>query len=138
MLAAALSDDWDGALATLKQINDECGGDGIAVVMIGLCDTVISKLGIPCGPVQIEFQAADGDGRVTGADEVQRPEVVWAGRMLGARAADDLDTWNALLVSVPEEEFACHVGALLEMSTLMIASALDGGGSTGEAGPDDQ
>ncbi|WP_242890152.1 hypothetical protein [Actinomadura litoris] len=129
-LTAALGNDWQRASAMLQRISTECGGEGMQRALLSLCDTVIHHAGITPGqPVRIMFQQADGDGRITGADEVQRRESVWAGRLLAARAADDEDTWSALIEALPRDGYAIgqHVIALLEMCTLMIARYLKRG-----------
>ncbi|MCP2339221.1 hypothetical protein [Actinomadura rupiterrae] len=123
-LTAALASDWHRAMRLLQQVGDECGPDGVDRALLALCDTAIHVSGIvPGTPVAISWQAVDGDGAITGPDEVTRPEVVWAGRMLAARAADDEEQWDALLAAAPEDEiaFGRHAGALLEMSALIIA-----------------
>ncbi|MBA9003697.1 hypothetical protein [Thermomonospora cellulosilytica] len=131
-LTAAREDEWKRAGRMLQRINDECGPDGMQRAMLAFCDTALTRSEItPGGPVRIAFKALDGDGRITGADEVPRPEIVWAGRMLGARAADDRATWDALIDALPDDprEVGRHVGAVLEVVVMTIRLAEQGGAS---------
>lgn len=122
-LTAALGGDWGRAGKLLQRVGDECGPDGVERAMLGWCDTLVAKMGVAPGtPVRIAFQEA-GDGKpVTDADEVSREEIVWAGRMVAARAAADHAAWGALIDALPDDPRGVgrHVGAVLEVAALMI------------------
>ena len=119
-LTAARANDWPRAVKMLQRINDECGPDGAGRALLSLCDTAIAEMGIPPGaPVHIQYKNIDTQ-QVQGADEVEKREVVWAGRMLAARAAQDQDTWDALIETLPDDPrvMGQHALALLQMVAL--------------------
>lgn len=121
-LRCAVAGDRERAFRVVERIGDECGGEGLALAMVGWSDTLIARVPNLTGkPVRLAFMQADS-GRVDeNADDVPA-EVRWSGRLLAARAADDRQTWNALIDALPEdgEQVGHHVGCFLGMVALNI------------------
>ncbi|WP_433225448.1 hypothetical protein [Actinomadura formosensis] len=130
-MVAYMGDAEDTAVKAVQRIGDECGPEGVELAMRGWIDTMADRLGIKPGgrAVAIKFQGLADDGEPDAsavfADAVERPEVVWAGRLMAARVAMDQDTYLALLDALPDDpaEVGAHVGAVLEMCSLTMASA---------------
>lgn len=119
-LVAEQSGATDTALKALRRIDDECGDGGMDLAMCAWIDTFAGRTDTPLGaPVRLEFLRV-GSHRRTGADEITRPEVVWAGRLAAARIARDADNYSALIDALPEDPDAIgrHVFAVLQMCTL--------------------
>jgi hypothetical protein len=120
-LNAAIAEDWDAARKTLRNLSDEHGGEGVGIALLGWCDVLISKtLGLRGSAVELLFMEKS-TGAIGHARRVPR-EVSWAGQMLAARAANDRDTWDALLQSLPDSTIAAsvYVSALLEVVALNL------------------
>ncbi|WP_433233896.1 hypothetical protein [Actinomadura nitritigenes] len=113
------------AVKALERIDAECGEGAIDLAMCSWIDTLAALIGMPRGrPIQLAFVDSDRpDAVMTGAEVVDRPEVVWAGRLSAARIAGDTDTYGALIETLPEDpaEVGKHVGAVLEGCALTLA-----------------
>lgn len=121
-LRAAYADNLPLANTIIERIDAECGVEGVTLAILGWSDTLIKRTPHLTGkPVRLAFMNADS-GRVDeNADDVPQ-EVRWAGRLIAARAADDEQTWNALIDALPRDEAAVgrHVGHLLQMVALNL------------------
>ncbi|TMR11047.1 hypothetical protein ETD86_37005 [Nonomuraea turkmeniaca] len=127
-LWAAVRDDNDRAVAALKAINEETGGEGLMDAILGWCDTAIAHIGIEVGkPVKIAWMEAETQRINSGPDEV-RPTARWAGRLLAARAADDHDTFMALIDTIPggPKDVGDHVWELVQMVALNLRAQQSG------------
>jgi len=123
-LYAEMANKTDEAVKALKAISDETGGEGLMDAILGWCDTLIGNTpGIEVGkPVKVAWMEAETRRINSGPDEVH-PTAVWAGQLIAARAADDADTFHALLESVPHQPptaMGDHVYALLQMVSLNL------------------
>ncbi|WP_433233902.1 hypothetical protein [Actinomadura nitritigenes] len=136
-LIAKMRGAHDQAIQATQQLNDEVGSEWLEVAMSAWIDTfAVRVLGVvPGGHKQVHLHflglhhdACEGEcGQphgVTGAEEVRRPEVVWAGQLMAARIADDAATWGALLHALPEDELEAgrHVAAVLEVCALSLVT----------------
>lgn len=129
-LIAYVGDSHETAIKAVRRIHDECGPDALDLAMCAWADWMRQALGISADhgrPVTLEFAGADASGApatpITGADAVTRPEVVWAGRLIAARIAKDVETYWALIAALPEDDPAAvgrHVAAVLEVSALTM------------------
>ena len=138
---AAVREDWPAANAAMAEAGRE-DANVIALVMVAFCDTAIGlqrdMKGMPPleeglavaeeGPVRPGWVNAE-TGRVTlNADEMPAPER-WAGRLVAARAAMDLDGFQALLRAMPASGFerGKYANALLRgVASLAVLAARNG------------
>lgn len=120
------------AAKLVERIAAEHGPEAIVGAITGWLDTLLSHAygvdafvpaaGVMFSGVDATDLSARGDYRP--ADGSQRPEVVWSGRMMAARAAGDRETWCALIMAVTEgpdatnEGWARHVLCLLDCAAL--------------------
>lgn len=122
-LHAAIREDWPAASRAMQAISTETGGAGTTAALVAWCDTLITvqrrAAGLPGEPAPGEVTRPGwldaGTGQVTlNAGDVP-PAVQWAGQLVAARAALDLDGFNALLTAMPEDRKARgdYAGALL-------------------------
>ncbi len=112
------------AAAAVQAISDETGGTGLMDAILAWCDTALASMpGVEIGkPIKIAWMEAESRRIQTRPGEV-RPTAVWAGRLLAARAADDPETFHALLESVPREPKTVlgeHVFELLQSVALIL------------------
>lgn len=98
-LDAALASQWSRAERALQRLNAECDADGLATALIAWCDTLISHVtGGETGGQKVRMAAWNVD---TGAvDGEVRPTVRWAMELIQARAALDLDAFEAKLAEL--------------------------------------
>lgn len=115
------------AADTVQAICDETGSTGLAYAMCGWIDTVAARMrrlgyitGAPGSPVQPAW-VDDASGRRASPDDVPVPHL-WAARLAAARESRDLETWAALLSSLPEDstEASKYIWALLSGAALTI------------------
>ena len=122
----AMAEDWERASRAVQVLGDAFGGDGCVTAMLGWADTLISRTPGLAGdgrPVRLAFQTLETGHIDYNADDVP-DDVRWAGRLLAARAADDRDTFEALINSVPDDAtWSKYVGAVLKMSALNLRAA---------------
>ncbi|MCP2339227.1 hypothetical protein [Actinomadura rupiterrae] len=120
-LIAAIEYDTGRARAATERLVTEHGAAGVVTAMLSWADTLLEAMGLPPGQqVALVFRDADS-GHIGFAGEPRwRPEVVWAGRMLAARAARDLEQWNALAAAIPDGETGRYVSAVLEAVVLTL------------------
>lgn len=95
-LDAALAEKWPRAERALQRLNAECDSHGLATALIAWCDTLIDHT----TGGQLEFQktriaAWNTDTGAVGGEV--RPTVRWAMDLIQARAAGDLDAFQAKL-----------------------------------------
>lgn len=125
-LYAAMADDTDKAVDAVKAISEETGGEGLMDAILGWCDTLIVRTpDLEIGkPVKIAWMEAETRRINDGPHEV-RPTARWAGRLLAARAADDHDTFMALMDSIPHgpKDVGDHVWELVQMVALNLRQA---------------
>lgn len=98
----ASRDELERAVRTVERMAREHGVGAVPEAMQAWMDTVLRARGLPVTgePVTLTF-VEPGTGQISGADDVT-PEWAWAGRLIAARAADDPDTYRALIDSVPD------------------------------------
>lgn len=133
-LWAAVRDDTDQAVAAVKSISSETGGEGLMDAILGWCDTAIAQAGVEVGaPIRIAWMEAE-TLRVNAGPEEVRPTARWAGRLLAARAADDQDMFMALMDSIPHDPKAVgdHVWELVQMVALNLRGVAE---QVGEVSP---
>lgn len=137
-LHAAIREDWPAASQAMQAISTETGGAGTTAALVAWCDTLIivqrRAAGLPDEPAPGEVTRPGwldaGTGQVTlNAGDVP-PAVQWAGQLVAARAALDLDGFNALLTAMPADRKARgdYAGALLH-ACAATARATAGGAS---------
>lgn len=137
-LRFAVAERYTEAGQALGRINERFGGDGAVQAALLWVDTLIAGLGATKNdPVAVAFRNVE-TGSVHFADGTP-PTVVWAGRLIGARLADDEDTFLALINAVGQRaEFGEYIGELLHMVALTSRYGADALTYRGKAsGPTD-
>lgn len=125
MLHASRDGRQDDVQTHFAALCEEFGGPGLQIAMVAFTDTLLAAYIQIAGPppadgrINLMFLNTD-TGEVQGADEVPRPEIVFAGRFMAARAAKDGDTMNALFMAIPEDEIHTYVGAILEATVTIM------------------
>jgi hypothetical protein len=127
ILAHARAGAWSEAGAGITALAERFDGAGIQIMITGLADTMIYHQGghrsddVPVQPVWFDL-----DGAMDDADGVPRPEIVWAGRFIAARAALDEDACAALVNSCAHdpEAYSQNVFAVVEVAATTL-NALD-------------
>lgn len=133
---AVLAKDWRKAERALARLNEECAGEGLFTALKAWCDTFIDH-------------ASDGDRvgkfRMTGwnvdtgaiNEENVRPSVLWAQRLIAARAAMDLDAFNSAVQELNDIRDGFkrgeYVSDLLQSIALSVNSLPRGYGQMGRA-----
>jgi hypothetical protein len=110
---------WHDAGAGVTALAERFEGAGIQILIMSLADTMVAAQGghtqggIATRPVWV-----DPDGAIEDADDVSRPEIVWAGRFIAARAAQDEDACAALVNSCggDPEAYSANIYAVLEVT----------------------
>lgn len=98
-LDAALSSQWPRAERALQRLNAECDSDGLATALIGWCDTLIVHVTDGDTEAQrVRMAAWNVDTGALGGNI--RPTVQWAMELIQARAAKDLDAFQAKLAEL--------------------------------------
>lgn len=137
-LHAAIREDWPAASKAMQAIDGETGGEGSVLALVAWCDTMIvaqrRAMGLPDEPQAREVARPvwldGGTGRASlNADGVP-PAARWAGQLIAARAALDLEAFNALLTALPADGKArgAYAGAVLQACAL-TARVTAGGAS---------
>ncbi|SDH69491.1 hypothetical protein SAMN05421505_120109 [Sinosporangium album] len=127
-LTAAIAGDADKAETALQAIADETGPDGTYSAILAWCDTLIDRLGLDTtGKLVIPGWLNAATGRMTGPADTP-VTVVWAGRLITARANSDLDQYTALLDALPDDDLVVgeHVWELLSTVALMLCDVAGG------------
>jgi hypothetical protein len=137
-LHAAIREDWPAASKAMTAISAETGGEGACLALVAWCDTLIIAqrrvMGLPDEPQDGEVARPawlDGDtGHASLNADDAPPAARWAGQLVAARAALDLEAFNALLAALPADGKARgdYAGALLQ-ACAMTARATTGGAS---------
>ncbi|HEX3778486.1 MAG TPA: hypothetical protein VHX38_02385 [Pseudonocardiaceae bacterium] len=120
-LTKARDMDYEPAGQAIQRLGEVYGFEVIPQVMLAWIDSTISQCGIdPEGkPVGIAWQR-EGSEEVTDADSTP-PAVVWAGRLVGARLADDEEMYRAVIASIEDDEqWSRNVAALLTTCGAML------------------
>jgi hypothetical protein len=123
-LNAMLRGDYPATDRALDRLHSQHGMPGITTALVIWCDAALRQIPAGDGPVTLAW-VEHGTGRVhRDAGEV-RPAERWAGRLLAARAAGDLDGFRALVEAVPAERVTVgeHVGAMVQMAARIIQGA---------------
>ncbi|TDB86456.1 hypothetical protein E1264_17815 [Actinomadura sp. KC216] len=128
-LTAYMAGAHQTAVETIKQIETETAAVDLA--LLAWCDWMAQALGVSGyrGPVKLLFGGMGESGsieRITGAEAVDRPEIVWAGQLIVARIAQDKDIYGALMLALPHDPAAVgrHVLAVLEIAALSMRGTL--------------
>lgn len=119
ILSHARAGRWLDAAADVNALAERFDGPGIQILIMGLADTMVSAQGGPTtGGHATRPVWVDPDGAIEDANDVGRPEVVWAGRFIAARAALDEDTCAALVNSCVNDPaaYSRNVCAVLEVT----------------------
>lgn len=133
---AALAKDWPKVERTLNRLTRECDSEGIASALIAWCDTFIHHAtgGARDGRKVRIIPWSTDTGKLNEPDAPESTK--WATRLITARAAMDLDAFQAALTELnalpdgpPDFERGRHVAALLE-SLAMTVNALPQGYSS--------
>jgi hypothetical protein len=133
---AALAKDWRKIEHIFGRLTTECGSEGIATALIAWCDTFIDHVtgGEDVGRFRIVGWNVD-NGAIN--EENRRPGVVWAHRLLAARASMDRDAFRAALDELNANADGLvrgrWVGELLESLALTVNSLPRGYGQMGRA-----
>jgi hypothetical protein len=123
---AGLAGKWNIAQRAVQRIADECGGEGIGDALLAWCDTLTAHArgGTNVLPTPIRVQFWNGDtGQLDGPDSERVPAATrWAGRLIAARAAMDLDTFRATLNTLPEDQAdsSRYVWAVLQVTVWQV------------------
>lgn len=124
-LVAAMRGDSTAVRAAVTAVNG-LGGQAMEYAVRAWCDTLVSRYqrltGTSSGdPIHLQFMNPDTGARTGNADDVP-PEMAWAGRMILARQAQDIDQWMALISALPEDaaEVGAHVMAVLGSVALTL------------------
>jgi hypothetical protein len=133
---AALAKDWRKAERALARLNEECAGEGLFTALKAWCDTFINHAsdGAEVGKFRMVGWNVD-----TGAvnESGVRETVTWSHRLIAARAAMDLDAFNATLQElndIPDGfERGRYVAELLQCIALSVNSLPRGYGQMGRA-----
>ncbi|WP_158566509.1 hypothetical protein [Micromonospora craterilacus] len=136
-LHAAIDQNWQRASAAVERISAECTGEGLWDALVGWCDTFMAHAvgGDPkFGKVRLA-----GWNVATGAvgEEPPTPYGRWAQDLIGARAAGDLDAFQAEVQRLNDvddgRERGRYVSALLTSIALTMRSLPRGYASMGRA-----
>jgi hypothetical protein len=123
-LTCARDEDYQPASRAVERICQVYGPEVLSSVMLAWIDTMISQCGMDAHgwPVGIAWQHQDG-GAITDADSTP-PAVVWGGRLIGARLADDEGMFRAIYESLETDgQFSSGVSALLTTCGAMLRRA---------------
>lgn len=121
ILAQARRNNWHEAAKLVNELADTYDGPGIQVLICGLADTIIIHQGghTTADDIVVAPMWVGPDGATSDADGVSRPEILWAGRFLAARAALDEDTCAAL-VNSSDADYSRNVFGLLEVAATTL------------------
>lgn len=104
-LRAAVAGDGARALAAVRAVSDETGGEGVSWMLTGWCDTLIHVQNQAEGWGPESWAAPRWLNTDTGhvdEDAAAVPASVrWAGQLVAARGRGDQDMYQALLESMP-------------------------------------
>lgn len=131
---AALAKDWPKVERVFARLNNECDSEGLATALIAWCDTFIDHVtgGEDVGRFRLVGWNVDTG---TVGEPGMRPSVVWAHRLISARAAMDVEAFQAALdeLNAITEGFerGRYAGELLESIALSVNSLPRGYGQTG-------
>jgi hypothetical protein len=103
----------------LNQLATRHGPKGITNALVIWCDAALNHLPSSDGPVTLTWKD-HATGHTTRNPARIRPAEQWAGRILAARAAGDLDMFTALANAVPARAVPEHVGAMVQMAARII------------------
>lgn len=106
VLIAAMLGHHNRAQRMVAALAEKFGTPGVWLSMLLWTDTTLAAAGISPGqhdddPIRLRFLDVD-NGSYAELDDVPAP-VIFAGRFLAARAADDPDTGHALVSALPDD-----------------------------------
>jgi hypothetical protein len=117
----SIARDHEAAHRAVNEIATAHGPESIPQVVLSWIDTMILHCGLEAdgSAVGVRWQPEEG-GPVTDADQTPAP-VVWAGRLIAARVADDEDMYRAVFHSIDsDEDYARGVAAVLSTCGAML------------------
>lgn len=126
-LAAAQADKTNTAAGYIKRISDECGGEGLEVALRTWCDATVDHAtdgDRAAGRPNISFVNAKTGELDNAASDRVPPSIRWAGRLIAARAALDLDAYRALLDELPED--GAEIGTYFLAVVNVVATTING------------
>lgn len=134
---AALAKDWRKVERVFARMNTECGPGDLATVLIAWCDTFIDHVtgGEDVGRFRLLGWNVDS-GAVN--EPAMRPGVVWAHRLISARASMDQDAFATALAELNANDAAVRgrwAAELLESIALSVNSLPRGYGQMGQVKP---
>jgi len=134
---AAIAKDWRKVERVLARLNEECAGEGLFTALQAWCDTFVAHASGGFGePGKFRMVGWNVDTGAVNESEV-RASVAWSHRLISARAAMDLDAFNAALQELNDItdgfERGRYVGELLECIALTANSLPRGYGRMGRA-----
>jgi hypothetical protein len=131
---AALAKDWRKAERALARLNEECGAEGLGTALRALCDTFVDHATGGGEPGKFRLVGWNVDTGAVNEPDV-RSSVVWSRRLIAARAALDLDAFQAALRELNDIddgfERGRYVGELLQCIALTVNSMPRGYGQMG-------
>lgn len=136
-LHAGLANKWETAARYVERISVECGEEGLGTALMAWCDAYVdhstggnpATLRVHMAHMEVESGRLDGD---------VPDKVLWAGRLVAARAEMDEARFTAVLGELPYDgyEVGRYVLALVE-SVATTINALPRGYARMGAGTDD-
>lgn len=93
---AVLAKEWRKAEQALARLNEECAGEGLFTALKAWCDTFIHHASDGAEVGKIRMVGWNVDTGEVNEKEV-RTSVSWSQRLIAARAAMDLDAFNAVV-----------------------------------------
>lgn len=99
----ALHGKWQHAADEISRLQTELGTPALLTAMLAWIDTAVAATGLPVGGKWQQAYMSES-GQITDDPDSVRPTVVWAGRLIRARVADD------------ETAFLGHVADLAELT----------------------
>lgn len=88
--------------ALIREVSDSYGGHGLLHAMLLWVDTFYAVVGLPDPGQDVGLRFVDRTLGDIDTDDVP-PPVAWVGRFMAARGANDLDTAQALVESLPRD-----------------------------------
>lgn len=116
-----IKDRTDEAGAVLQRLADRYGGDGAVEAALLWIDTLGAHFGHRPDGARVALLLKEVESGQVGTVDGGRPTVVWAGRLIAARFADDEATFSALInAAACSPSFGAHIGELLHMVALSL------------------
>ncbi len=117
----AVKEKFADAVAAMGRINARYGGDGGIQAALLWIDYLAAHHGAKPNSAGVAFLLKAVETGAISPVTDQRPTVVWAGRLIAARLADDESTFVALINAVGKRpDFGSYIGELLHMVALSL------------------